>query len=960
MRTGIARLRTLIIATLFLLASAACAAPAPTAVATPAPEPGAAGEAFLAAGAGAIVRHPSGTQLKVLPGTFDTSTHIRIAEEEAAPLAYALAAPVWSIEANPSDFSKPIELVLPTGDEPFGDGDVFGVYWDGSHWVRVASSPLADGSGLRVLASHFSLWSVGEDPATFSGNALTAPAVLAADMPPVALAGAPVPVHVAVSNLGEADLDGYATVSVIAPGVDAPLAVARIDAIDGADGGLGSTVYVSDDRIADDLPGVHLLDTETLSDLVVPMPGSDTSFSIRLEFFDQTGHSLGASEVTRVVRVDSGDASPDVAAADSLPERIDTVRPLGTPLVLGLDGTASETFDATDTFTGSEGRDVARNWGAYQSGVAGLFARATGAGLEGTTAQRLEAHGAAKLGIERGLTGLAAGEDYHASVSYYIEPPATTDGQGRVRFGVNLSGNEDPASPDILWVEGGVQGEWASLVLPVLTATGEKATFFIELLDGGERSGVKATIDGLEIQSDSALARPDVIVESVKVEQSFQGQCGVLPATIAVQLKNIGGGRASSFDTTITGAGATCGPWRVRGLDGSQVFIFHCQVDQPGAFTIRTVADASNAVGEANENNNWMQQDVTVVAPCPPTATPMPTPTGTLAATSTPAATATPLVTPTVAPTPGPTCSEGSPRCLGSRLSFRYLGADWTLSLDGYRTEPVEGDARWVKLTIWGTLTRTRRHAVETLIAYTGDADIGRMLSLTVIDDHGHTNTADAATMTGPLSVEARLQFEDIRDLWGTFTFEIAQYPAPSSVGMATVKVGTVPGDDSEGAPLSFNFAFGDGCCTLGDDIVLGEPHFPPGVTQSSGIEVMPYLRMETEAVTVSEDGTLLTLDLALRNDDYVALRPSIGPAIVVNGDWSFAAYVGSSDAEPVNWNTAAAVWLPLQETGVPPLTEQAPEPYRLRVYALAPAGSTGWSDPILYLPDWDKAMPLK
>lgn len=139
----------------------------------------------------------------------------------------------------------------------------------------------------------------------------------------------------------------------------------------------------------------------------------------------------------------------------------------------------------------------------------------------------------------------------------------------------------------------------------------------------------------------------------------------------------------------------------------------------------------------------------------------------------------------------------------------------------------------------------------------------------------------------------------------------------------------------------------------------MGEPHFRPGVVTDKKAEVMPYLRLELVSSSLSGDGTLLTLDLALRNDDYVTLKPNLGPALVINGNWSFAAYIGATGDAPVSWRDAEKVWLPIIEQGVMPLTDKAPTPPVLRVYALAPKDMGTWTNPILYLPRWDKAIPL-
>jgi hypothetical protein len=120
----------------------------------------------------------------------------------------------------------------------------------------------------------------------------------------------------------------------------------------------------------------------------------------------------------------------------------------------------------------------------------------------------------------------------------------------------------------------------------------------------------------------------------------------------------------------------------------------------------------------------------------------------------------------------------------------------------------------------------------------------------------------------------------------------------------------------------------------------------------------MPYLELQVVTRETSPDGALLTLDLAIRNEDYVTLSPSLGPALVINGDSTYGAYLGAQGEEPVNWREGAKVWAEVISQGVPPLSDQAPEPLVVRVYALAPKGANPWQKPLLYLPLWDKALP--
>ena len=917
-------------------------------------------EAVLAPGEGAILRHASGAQLKILPGTFAGAARVRISPEEVVPMAPSLSAPVWSLEADQDRFAKPIELVLPTGKAGTSGDEVFAIYWDGSHWARVPGVLSADGSGLRVEAEHFSLWSVATDPVTHLGVGTAMPAILAAAVPEYAGAGEVVAVRFAVANIGPSDLDGYGVVSVLQPARgdrDAAIST-RIEALDGADGQLGSTVYATDAEIASGLPLVSLVDTESVSPLLVTMPDSGEAWlDVRLDFFDALGNPTGSAAVSRVIRVGdgesgAGDPAEGAPAEMGIPERIEVVRPMGEPLIASESGAAAEDFDSSNTFSGAQARDIARNWGAYQVGVAGLFTAAPGAGLEGTAAQLLQARGAKRLGMMRQVSGLIRNEIYHISVSYRLELPTSDSPRDKVRLGVDLTGGDLPDAPDVVWVEGSVVGEWVSLVLPEFAATGERVTVFLELVDEGEPTTATAALDGLDVQARQALQRPDLVIEEVWLEQTRDGACGREPALLQVQVKNQGGVRAPSFNTVVSGVGGACGPWRIRGLDPGEAFVFHCQLPAEGMYTVRAVVDASNTIGEVDENNNWAQRKLAVFGVCPPS----PTPTATPIVTATPTAAPVPP-TPTLTPTPA--CPAGAPLCLGSPVTFRYLGSDWIFSLDGWRSEPDEADKRWVRLIAWGTLVRGRRHEVERLLASTGDADLGKMLALTIIDDHGHAHAAEGATLSGPLSVEARLQFEDVRDLYGTVTFEIPLFPAPSAIGSGTVKVVALPGDGSEGAPLQFAYNLGQGCCDRRESAPMGEPHFRPGVVTDKKAEVMPYLRLELVSSSLSGDGTLLTLDLALRNDDYVTLKPNLGPALVINGNWSFAAYIGATGDAPVSWRDAEKVWLPIIEQGVMPLTDKAPTPPVLRVYALAPKDMGTWTNPILYLPRWDKAIPL-
>ena len=204
----------------------------------------------------------------------------------------------------------------------------------------------------------------------------------------------------------------------------------------------------------------------------------------------------------------------------------------------------------------------------------------------------------------------------------------------------------------------------------------------------------------------------------------------------------------------------------------------------------------------------------------------------------------------------------------------------------------------------------------------------------------------------------ARLQFEDVRELWGRFYFEVDGFPAPSALSGATVQVG-LPPLSVDGKPLQFLYLPGE----EGESprrTPTATPSLPAGVTVGDGsVEVMPYLTMSAAAQAAS-DGGLLTIELSFRNEDYVALRPNLGPALLVNSDWLYGAYLGREADEPVNWREAAAVWTELATKGVPPLTGGDAEPFVMTVYALAPAGQGPWQDPVLWLPKLDRALQLE
>ena len=227
---------------------------------------------------------------------------------------------------------------------------------------------------------------------------------------------------------------------------------------------------------------------------------------------------------------------------------------------------------------------------------------------------------------------------------------------------------------------------------------------------------------------------PDLVLERIWTEVPPRGVCEEARPDAIIEVRNRGGGRAPSFDTVVGGTDGACGPWRVRGLEPAEAFVFACELTSPGTRSVRVIVDPANAIGESAENNNWQEEQVvepaclpTPTPPLPPTQTPPlpPTQAPTAAFTPTPASTPTPTATPTAAPTPTATpaasgCKEaGAPLCLGSVVQFRYLDSDWTLSLEGWQREPDPDDARWVTVKAWGTITRQRRHEVERLLATT-------------------------------------------------------------------------------------------------------------------------------------------------------------------------------------------------------------------------------------------------
>ena len=130
----------------------------------------------------------------------------------------------------------------------------------------------------------------------------------------------------------------------------------------------------------------------------------------------------------------------------------------GSPAGADVHGTAAEHFDAPDTFTGSQGRDGARGWGAYQTGVVGQFRRSASGGLQGGQAQLLEGHGASRLGIVRSVAGVRPSEPHYVSVQYRLLSSANASGTQRVRLGVDPTGGTDPGAASVTWAEGAVEG----------------------------------------------------------------------------------------------------------------------------------------------------------------------------------------------------------------------------------------------------------------------------------------------------------------------------------------------------------------------------------------------------------------------------------------------------------------------------------------------------------------------
>lgn len=927
-------------------------------------------EAVVNPGEGLVVWHPLGARLRVLPQTFDRPTRVRMAPEEVFPLSHSLAASVWSLEADGADFARPIELVLPLHTEASQAEAVetFAVFWDGAHWSRSPGLVPADGSAVRVLATHFSLWSVGQDPVTHLGNDQTAPSILLLSIPAEVESGQELEVGYAVANLGPSDLEGYGevTVSLRGAGGVSQASSGALEDWDGADGPLGSIAYVAGIELTEALTGIAAVDAATLAPLRVPAgePGLARA-QVRLTFYDTSGRPVSSATAERVITVrgagDSAGEAPEVVRTPVLPERVDTVREPGAPLSLHLTGVASEDFDDAATFTGAEGRDVAREWGAYQTGVVAQFTTSS-AGLEQSRAQVLRARGATRVGIMRPVAGLRRGEPHHIQVQYRLEVAEESESLARVRLGVDPFGGTDPTAVSVVWAEGAVHGAWTSLMLTDVLAEGDVVTVFLELSDPEPGQGSTAYLDALEVQAEHARQMPDLAVEGIWAEIPPEGVCEGSPARLMVQVRNRGGGRASSFNTVVGGVDGACGPWRVRGLESGEAFVFACELSEPGSWSVRVITDASNSVAETDENNNWLQRDV-LVAACLPTATPAPTATRAPAVTPAPLSTAartnTPTAEPASASAPSGCREAGAPLCLGSVVRFRYLDADWTLSLDGWRREPDPTDARWVKVVAWGTMTRHRRHDVERLLATTGDADLGRILGLTLVDDHGHSHVASEARLEGPLSVPARLQFEDLRNLWGRFYFEVSGFPSPSAISGATVRVG-LPALSADGIPLEFLYLPGEEEGEAPRRVPTAAPSLPPGaMADEEEIEVMAYLTLSADA-QASADGGLLTIDLRFGNQDYVALRPDLGPALVINSDWQYGAYLGRGANQPVNWRQAAAVWEELSQEGVPPLTGGDSAAHVLRAYALAPAGREPWEDPVLWFPGLGRALRLR
>ncbi len=904
----------------------------------------------VAPGRGALLREASGLRVRVLPGTFSDGARVEALPAEFLPLSQALISEVWQIRFVGAQPSWPLELTLPLRGAPPSGQEVFAVRWDGAHWVRLRASTAGPGA-VRAQLLEAGAVAVGADPVTYLTEEKVSPALLKVEVPAEAAAGERVPVSVAAANLGQGDLRGFGVLSARLLETRELAVSRRVYTWDGTDGPFGATVYATDPRA---LEGVTagLVDLESLGGLAVTMPdfGKQATLEVRLDFYNTAGLPIAGTALRGEIVLVGASQRP---VQMGLPPAVTYVRPMGLPMTLAANGRALEDFDASGTFQPGTAREVARNWGAYQSGVAARFRAGSGAGVDGSAAQILEARGARFLGIMRQVKGLAKGEEYLVSASYRIEE---TDGKGLVRLGIDAAGGVDPTASRVVWVEGSIVGNWATLSVSPLVAEGDTITIFLELADKGGGGDVTAAVDDVQVLEKRAQGLPDLYVESIWVEQRAVGGCAAGPAALLIQVRNRGGGRAGSFNTVVTGTGsrATCGPWRVRGLDPGEPFVFSCELVEPGERQVRAVVDASNEVAELEENNNWRSQTVTVLEVCPPTPRITPRPT------TSPSASVTPTPTVELTPTALPqACGFGAPLCPGSQVRFRLLDADWTLSLEGMR-RITEEDPRWVTLEVWGQLARSKRHNVEKLVSRLGDADLGRLFGLTVTDDHGYLHSADEVRVQGALAAEARLQFEDVKDLSGLILFTVRQFPAPSAIGTAVVRVGLEGLEEGGQNPVSYVYVLGEGCCYDLGRKPLGEPQLSPEVEVGQELELLPRLFLQAKSASFSQDGSLLWLELEWRNDDYVALKPNITRALVINGNWQFGAYLSDSEKEPLGLQEAARPWQGLAQEGVPPLSEQARKNVVLKLSALAPAGHGSWQGPLLiYFPDFEKALSV-